>query len=301
MPPYLPFLDAPQVLSMGLKALDLREWILIDDQFATQLAERRRLLAEQRDQVLAALPEAADGQREVLALLLDHLPARFPEVYRRKPGALANLATGERFLLDAFAEAPLELAGRLVQEDLCLMGKASDGYRLIAAVLCFPAHWRLADKLGRPLGAIHEPVPGFAERLAAPVDRFFATIRVERPVWRANWSVVDTPELFLPPEHRRHAPSICAERAGAQLWLRVERQTLRRLPRSGHVLFTIHTYVEPLAAALTAPGAARALAAQIRAMPDALAGYKGILPIRAPLLAYLEGGVESSSGPSAGG
>jgi len=217
--------------------------------------------------------------------MLDHLPARFPERYRREPGAIANLATGERFVLDDFANCPLELAGRLVQEDLCLMGKAADGYRLIAAVLCFPAHWRLADKLGRPLGAIHGPVPGFAARLAAPVDRFFATIRVDRPVWRANWSIVDTPELFLPPEHRGAARSISAERAGEQLWLRVERQTLSRLRDSGDVVFTIHTHVDQLAAALATPGAARALAAQIRAMPDALAAYKGILPIRAPLLA----------------
>jgi dimethylamine monooxygenase subunit A len=301
MLPYLPFLDAPQVLSMGLKTLDLRDWVEIDDQFAAQLAERRRLLTEHRDQVLAALPDAADGQREVLALLLDHLPARFPERYRRQPGAIANLATGERFVLDDYAVFPLELAGRLVQEDLCLMGRAADGYRLIAAVLCFPAHWRLADKLGRPLGAIHGPVPGFAERLLAPVDRFFASLRVERPVWRANWSIVDTPELFLPPEHRRRAPLISAERAGEQLWLRVERQTLRRLPRSGHVLFTIRTYVDPLAAALATPGAALALAARIRAMPDALAAYKGIVPIRETLLAYLERCGGASSGPSAGG
>jgi len=301
MLPCLSFLDAPQVLSMGLKALDLRDWILIDEQFGAQLAERRRLLADRRAEVLATLPEATDGAREVLDLLLVHLPARFPEIYRRAAGAITNLATGERFALEAFADAPLELAGRLVQEDLCLMGRAADGYRLIAAVLCFPAHWRLADKLGRPLGAIHEPVPGFAERLAAPVDRFFATIRVERPVWRANWSIVDTPELFLPPEHRARAPRVSAERAGEQLWLRVERQTLRRLPRSGHVLFTIHTYVEPLAAALAAPGTAQALAARIRAMPDALAAYKGIVPIRETLLAYLERCGGASSGPSAGG
>ena len=130
-------------------------------------------------------------------------------------------------------DAPLELAGRLVQEDLCLMQRGEAGYRLVAAVLCFPAHWRLSDKLGRPLEAIHGPVPGFGERLAATVDRFFASIQVARPVWRVNWSLVDTPDLFLPPEHRGHPTPISAERAGAELWLRVERQTLRRLPALG--------------------------------------------------------------------
>jgi Haem-dependent oxidative N-demethylase, alpha subunit-like len=111
---------------------------------------------------------------------------------------------------------------------------------------------------------IHDPVPGFGERLGVPVDRFFASIQVARPVWRVNWSLVDQPTLFLPPEHRGHPKPISAEGAGEQLWLRVERQTLRRLPRSGDVVFGIHTHVDPLAAAIDSPEVARALAARIR-------------------------------------
>ena len=71
--------------------------------------------------MLGALPESAAGQAEVLELLLEHLPQRFPEHYRRSDGEIANLVTGERFDLAAWRAAPLELAGRLVQEDLCLM------------------------------------------------------------------------------------------------------------------------------------------------------------------------------------
>jgi hypothetical protein len=287
MPRYLPFQDGPWRLAMGIKALDLAEWIEIDQRFTAQLAERRRLLAERRAEVLAALPESAPGQQETLELLLDHLPERFPAHYRRGDGRIENRTTGERFAIEAWADAPLALAGRLIQEDLCLMRRGEAGYRLVAAVLCFPAHWRLSDKLGRPLDVIHEPVPGFGERLAATVDRFFESIQVARPVWRVNWSLVDQPTLFLPPEHRGHPRPISAEHAGAELWLRVERQTLRRLPRSGDVVFGIHTYVDPLEDAIRSPEAARALAARIREMPDAMARYKSILPIREPLLAWL--------------
>jgi hypothetical protein len=296
---YRPFLDGPWRLAMGIKALDLEEWIEIDDRFAAQLADRRRLLDHERDAVLGELPESRPGQRELLALLLDHLPERFPEHYRRVDRHIENRATGERFALAATDDAPLELAGRLVQEDLCLMQRGEARYRLVAAVLCFPAHWRLADKLGRPLQAIHEPVPGFGERLAEPVDRFFANIQVTRPVWRLNWSLVDAPTLFRPPEHRGNPRPISAEQAGRQLWLRVERQTLRRLPRSGDVVFGIHTYVDPLEAAIDSPQAAQALAARIREMSDAMARYKSILPIRAPLLAWLDGRA-AAQGPSAG-
>ena len=289
MPRYRPFLDGPWRLAMGIKALDLAEWIEIDEHFTRQLDERRALLEERRGEVLAALPESGPGQRELLDLLLEHLPQRFPEHYRRQGGRIENRTTGERFAVAHFDEAPLALAGRLVQEDLCLMQQGEHGYRLVAAVLCFPAHWRLSDKLGHPLEAIHAPVPGFGERLAAPVDRFFASIQVARPVWRVNWSLVDTPVLFLPPEHRGHPKPISAEGAGEQLWLRVERQTLRRLPGSGDVVFGIRTHVDLLADAIDSAEAARALAARVREMPEPMARYKSILPIRAPLLAWLDG------------
>jgi hypothetical protein len=131
-------------------------------------------------------------------------------------------------------------------------------------------------------------VPGFAERLGPTVDRFFQSTRAERPVWRANWSLVDTPELFLSPEHRGRPAPVSAKDAGEHLWLRVERQTLRRLPSSGDVLFTIRTHVAPLAEALRTPTAAVALAARVRDLPEDLARYKSIAPIRAPLLAWLE-------------
>jgi dimethylamine monooxygenase subunit A len=299
---YRPFLDGPWRLAMGLKALDLREWIEVDEHFEGQLAERRRMLDQRRDEVLGALPESAAGEAEVLELLLDHLPQRFPEHFRRTNGELANRVTGERFDLAAWGEAPLELAGRLVQEDFCLLQRHGPAYRLVAGVLCFPSHWRLADKLGRPLEVIHEPVPGFAAGLAVTVDRFFANLQVARPVWRLNWSLVDTPQLFLPPEHRAERKAIAAERAGEQLWLRVERQTLRRLPRSGDVLFGIRTHLAPLAAAVDGPAAARALAARVREMPPAMAAYKGIAAIRDPLLAWLDGRAgELDQGPSAGG
>jgi dimethylamine monooxygenase subunit A len=299
MPRYRPFLDGPWRLAMGIKALDAAEWIEVDDRFAAQLAERRRLLSERPADVLAGLPESLPGQQELLCLLLEHLPERFPEHYRRTDGRIENRTTGESFAIAAWEDAPLALAGRLVQEDLCLMQRGEAGYRLVAAVLCFPAHWRLSDKLGRPLDAIHGPVPGFAERLAATVDRFFASIQVARPVWRVNWSLVDAATLFRPPEHRGHPRPISAERAGSELWLRVERQTLRRLPGSGDVVFGIHTYVDPLGHAIDTPEAARALGARIREMPDDMAHYKSILPIREPLLAWLDGRA-AAQGPSAG-
>ncbi len=282
--PHYSFLDGPYRLAMGLHTLEPGAWLEPGADAAQQMAERRRLLAEHPAEVVAALPESVPAQHELFALVLAHLPEHFPDRWQRTGAALLDRASGERFPSDP-AE-PLATLGRMVQEDFCLLQASPQGYRLTAAVLCFPAHWRLADKLGRPLDVIHEPVPGFDARLARPVDRFFASLQTERPVWRVNWSLVDTPELFRPPEHRSRPKKIDAARAGEQTWLRVERQTLRRLPASGDVVFGIRTYVEPLAG--VSPEVAQALAARVREMPADMAAYKGIATIRAPLLAWLE-------------
>lgn len=291
--PHYSFLDGPFRLSMGLHRLPPDAWLEIGPDTAFQMAERQRLLAERPDDVVAALPESAAAQRELLVTLFAHLAAHHADRWQPADGALVERATGARFAADA--ASPLTVIGHMVQEDFCLLQESPSGYRLTAAVLCFPGHWRLGDKLGRPLDVIHEPVPGFAERLAGPVDRFFASVQASRPVWRVNWSLVGTPRLFHLPGSGGRANSVSAVDAGERLWLRVERQTLRRLPQTGTVVFGIRTYVEQLADVTAAPGNAQALAMRIRELPAATAVYKGIAPLREPLLAYLDQRAETGA------
>ena len=143
---------------------------------------------------------------------------------------------------------PLELAGRLVQEDLCLIQLDGDGPIFTAATLCFPSRWRLMEKIGKPLSAVHGPVPLYADRLGRPVDRFMRHLKPGHIASRLNWSLLDDPALFQPGGKWRieGGSDITAENAGDRVFLRVERQTLRRLPVSGAVLFGIRVHVYPL-------------------------------------------------------
>ena len=231
-------------------------------------------------------PRRAAPAFELLALLAEHLPRHHPELFRRENGRLFNRANGEAWDLASGDLHPLDLAGRLVQEDLCLLEAAGETYRLIGATLCSPSRWRLAEKIGRPLAAIHAPVPGYGEALARPVDRFFAHLKPGKIVWRLNWGVLDDPAPFQPAPPP--AAAITAEQAGESLWLRVERQTLRRLNATGAVVFTIRTHITPLAAAIGTPAAAADLAAAIRAMPEAMRQYKRISPFAQAVLAWLD-------------
>jgi hypothetical protein len=294
MPPAMPrlplaFLDHRPSRAMGLAALDPSDWLWPDELYEAEAAQRDALLRERADDVLALLPVAEEAAGELLALVAAFLLEHHPDRFRRgDEGDAVIVGPGGR-PVDLADPNPLRAAGRLVQEDLCLLQQGPDGesYRLTGAALCFPAHWRLREKLGLPLAAIHGPVPGFAQRLEAPVDRFFAALAAERPVWRANWSVVEDATLHHP-HPRLPVPGLTADNAGEKLWLRVERQTLRRLPRTRAIVFTIRTLVRPLGEVAADPATALVLAARLRELDDAAAAYKGLPALAPALLGWLD-------------
>ena len=290
LPRYVPYASGVFRMAMGLMALDADEWIEPDDRRGEQLRLKDELLATRHGAVFAMLPDSLPAQREVLAMLLAHLPRRHPGLVEVDGDAVAVPAAGRSYRLSDFAAAPLDLAGRLVQEDLCLMAPGEAGYVLEAASLCFPARWLLAEKMGRPMLEIHEKVPGYAESLGRPVDRFFQHLAVERPVMRVNWSISESDELYqVAGKFRTDAnPDITGANAGERLWVRVERQTLRRLPESGRILFTIKTHLDPMAVLAAQPRHAAALAGAIRTLPEGMQRYKSAARWSEAALAWLD-------------
>ena len=290
-PVYLPFEPGPYRMAMGLIAQTPDDLVVIDTNYPAEMAERRHLLDTRHPEVFGAEPDSAPARAELLDRLADLLPRRFPTFFTRDGDTLHNHLTHESWNLATPRLDPLEIAGRLVQEDFCLLRLAPEGPILTAAVLCFPSRWRLHEKLGRPLADIHGPVPIYAERLARPVDRLIATLRDGKLVERVNWSLNDDPALFQPGglHHRReHNPTVTAENAGETLFLRIERQTLSPLPRSGTVVFGIRVHVYPIARIAADPTTATCLAAAVRGLPDSMKSYKSIAPFEEALLTYLD-------------
>ncbi|WP_319024837.1 heme-dependent oxidative N-demethylase family protein [Nisaea sediminum] len=290
-PRYAPYANGKFALAMGLVALDPKDWIDADDNRAAELLEKERLLAANRKAVFDALPGCEEAQREVLVLLLEHLEKYHPGLIGFEDGTVTVRETGKSYRMADFADQALDLAGRLVQEDLCLMRPGEEGYVLIAASLCFPARWLLAEKLGQPMMRIHERVSGYAEKLGRPVDRFFEHLRSDKPVQRLNWSIMDDPALFQTGgKFRTEAEAVITrENAGDRLWIRIERQTLRRLPKSGDILFTIRTFVDPLSCLETRPDLAAALRSALAEMPEGMQRYKSLPPFQDALMRYLDG------------
>ncbi len=286
----LPFSPGPFRMAMGLQAGRTDELVEIDERYKTEMAERRDLLATRHADVFAAEPGTDGARAEVLEVLVSLLPRRYPDWFTQDGNTLHNHLTGETWNLAAPLHDPLELAGRLVQEDLCIIDVSGPAPVLAAAILCAPSRWRLGEKIGRPLAAVHEHVPLYADRLSGAVDRFMGALRAGKMAERLNWSVVDDAALFQTGGKYRtsHNPAITSDNAATSLFLRVERQTLVRLPRSLCVLFAIHVHSYPLTRVLAVPGAAADLAAAVQALPDSLSTYKSLPAIRTALLACLE-------------
>lgn len=287
---HLPFEPGPYRMAMGLTTVAERAWFEFDALYPAEMRERRRLLDDHHDQVFAALPESDAARAETLAMVADALATHHPDWFTRDGGRLVNRLTAETWDLANPGRDPLEVAGRLVQEDLCIIQVRDSLPIFAAAVLCFPSRWRLSDKIGQPLGAVHGPVPIYADRLEKPVDRFMRHLREGHIASRLNWSVLDDPTLFQPTGKWREDANtaVTPENVGTALYLRVERQTLRRLPDSGAVLFGIRVHCYRMDRAVVTPALAERLAAAVRALPDPIVHYKSLRPIRTALLGWLD-------------
>ena len=266
--PVLPVGDAPAPRSLGVHPLGEAPLVVIDAQrHAAQIALRRRLLDEDHDARFAALPGTGDAQRVALALILADLERH-------------GVALGAPAVLPD----PLDWAGRQVVEDLLLLDVTDERVPLVAGSLCFPNGWTLRAALGRPFAGIHAPVPGFEEAIGAAALALMRRLRPARPVWRANWTLRTTDALDMSPGVALPPPP---EDAG-EVMVRVERQTLSRLPGCGAVLFTVHTRSRPLSEVAADPVRARRLLAALEGMPAAIRDYKAIGSLVDPVTRYLE-------------
>lgn len=134
-------------------------------------------------------------------------------------------------------------------EDMCLLTRQADEdiYRLVGAAVAYPTDWHPKDKLGLPLAAMHAPIQGYQEQLASGVEHFMAKLKPGKIFGRCNWFISPTPELrWVADDPSRAFGHITAKNAGETLFVRSERQTLRRLPETSAILFTIGVYVAPL-------------------------------------------------------
>ena len=224
------------------------------------LAERAAWLAQDRDTYAALTGEGEDLLAELVELASGWARRSLP----------ADLAA---------------LGGALEPDILLLSPDAGGHHRLRGGVLCFPTGWALREKLGQPLEAIHGVVPGLNAAIGPQIQQFLSRIRPGPAYLRGNWGLASTSDRNLHPG--RGVPPLAAPVALNRAWLRVERQALAALPRTGGILFGIRIELYRLDEVRADAAAAAGLRRALETMSEALAAYKHIAAVRRELIARL--------------
>ena len=258
---------------LGVRPLDLRDWIELGPDADEAIAAKSILSAEHPDTVFAVLDDVEPESTEVATALVEHLRERWPDRY-------ANAR------LDPSLH-PLDAAARLVPEDLVLLVERNGRLVFGGGSVCFPNRWDLRSKLGLSMAGVHAPVAQLNEQLEAPIDSFFDRLTPQRSFWRLGWGVLDTPDWYTPLDGTAAPRPV--DPAPDELFLRVERETLRRFAQTNCVLFTIRTYVAPIPAVAADRDIARRLADSLSALPDDVRGYKDLRTTADALVATLRG------------
>ena len=270
---HTPYAGPTRPFTIGLSALDPTRWIEPDADRDRYLAEKRRLAATKLHDVFRATQDSLPAQEECLAALTTHLNVHHPQLMQ---------GTGP----SDDHEPPLLRAGMLVQDDLVIMVKREAGWHIAAAHLSFPSSWLLAEKFDRPMEEVHEHVPGFqgGTRNAVMINRIFDNLAPGLPAERFNWSINWEEKLFHPETGRNDA-------AGPDdAVIRVERQTLSKLPETGAIVFTIRIYLDPVSLFEKHADGRRlalSLADQLEALSAPQLRYKGLDIQRERLVAHL--------------
>ncbi|CAI6336089.1 unnamed protein product [Periconia digitata] len=287
---YRPFRHGKNHITMGIRKLDFTNWIELDSNYMRYHDMKVKQLSGHLTEHVKYVDNAVtrDACFEVLEELARYLTHRYPDIFQLDGDCLSNSATGEKFCYPAAnpTEA-LATAAKLVQDDLVLMVKNDDDgqYHLDAGAVCLPGFWRLKEKLRMSLDTLHieAGVPHYQAKLQKSMNRFFNVMTPDKPVTRNNFFIQLDDGLNW--SHRmgeeygdKEASWASANDEGLtveDIYFRSERQTLRRLPRSAALMFTIRTYFEPMTVIAKEPHVPGRLAEAIRAMDETVSAYKG--------------------------
>ena len=246
------YFQGPPRFDVGLLPIPLQAWLLPDDQ-ATWIVGKNALIDADVGAVFCASPRSDAAQSEAALLVAREVSGRFVS-----------------------DEPPLLAASRLVSDDLVIMEQQSGAWTTTACSLCSPTFFSPSHAIGKSLTALHNPVPDGDFGLAQRIGRIFDHLRPDTILERHNWTVQWSDARHTPDGTPLLAQAEAADTAEAQdnLFLRVERQTIRKLPNTGAILFTIRIRLTQLASLLASKQHRYAFEQAWQLAPEAVRGYK---------------------------
>ena len=159
-------------------------------------------------------------------------------------------------------------------------------FYLDSASLCAPTRWSLREKFQQSLSELHRSVPGYKDKIDSRVNTIFTNLPDQKIFERYNWSIFDSPELFQPVGNKSLVE--IKNTQPEKLFIRVERQTIRRLDYSRAVLFAVRVHVNPITDLLNNKKSISDLIQAIENLEGDMKTYKVIEPFEENLINWLK-------------
>ncbi|KAK2600117.1 hypothetical protein QQS21_005132 [Conoideocrella luteorostrata] len=281
---YRPFKNMQHV-AMGIKKMPKAEWIRIDQGYLKRLDERNEIMDAYPAESIGSGPIVNPAIEELYEeLMVRFLPKRFPAMFSLTGRTLLNRVTGKIYSVDLRQidhDTMLRNLGENIEEDFYFMCPDDKGDLCLEGwIACFPGGFLTTSRKGMSMRAIHQPVPGYEQRISKGADKTLARLRGWEFIERFNWSLqTDGPSLFRVdgnnyyPELGQTIPQTEDDVQIDQCYLRVEHQTLVRLPKSQAVIFCVRSYMTTLQE-IKEEGNGPLLAEASESMPHKLGDYK---------------------------
>ena len=284
----------------------------VDEHYLSEMHDRALVLNEDPLRC-QSLPHMTLAGWDLLELIMESKARDYPEWFElHKDGQAWHwinrpLGIDQKFtFLDesTLPYGPMEYITRQSQGDFTLQDQRDENLWMDAGMVTTQADWSLDFDIGMGFHEWHAPVPRAHEM--GVFDRalkFLLKLQHGAPVRRFNWTLTVDPLLDTSPEnYPKWGPmraDIRPENVGERMHLRVELQTLHRLPRSNSIAFGIRCYLIRFDDLVTIPKWGRRLHRVLRDIPDDLAIYKGFLRNRNSLVQWLsqyDDGLPTSAG-----
>ena len=273
----------------------------VDEHYIAEARERSLVLAQDPNRCLV-LPTMIAAQWDTLELIMESFAADYPDqfmlekdgdrwTWTNRPLGIAQAFTFGN--VDTLPMPPFEYITRQAQGDFTLQDQREDNLFVDGGMVTTQADWSLEFDLGMTFHEWHGPVP-FGHELGV-FDRalqYLLRLRYGHPVRRLNWTMTVNPRLDTSPENYPiwgpDRTTVTRENVADKLHLRVELQTLFRLPRSNAILFGVRCYLASLAELARVPLWGARLHRVLRDLPEPIAEYKGLTRYRAIAIEHLQ-------------
>src|SRR5690348_695140 len=256
-PLYRPYRWASADFQLGLRPIRPESWILIGADHTELMRQKHDRLNRFRPYYYRTLPESLPAQRELRNRVTAHLLSDHSESFQRTGSVVRSVLTNQTLDPNDDSIEPLLQLSYMIEEDFMLLDEGGGTPRITAAANAYSSSGRLVTSVGHDMEWTHAPVPQLTQKLGSKITRVIRSVHAATPCERFNWQLTPMASVFFPHDdpHAANAAAmqhISAElhrdpaRAAELLWIRVERQTLSRLPNSNTVAFSLHTYSDPL-------------------------------------------------------